>query len=64
MGMQLQSCAACSPVSCLLGALSLAVVLVCCTCSFISRESSPLLWASTYQAGEHVGDSSKLQEVS
>lgn len=32
--------------------------------SFISCESSPLLWASTYQAGEHVGDSSKLQESS
>jgi hypothetical protein len=33
-------------------------------CSFISRESSPLLWASTYQAGEHVGSSAKAQEVS
>lgn len=43
---------------------SVAVLPFCGTCSFISRESSPLLWASTYQAGEHVGDSSKLQEVS
>lgn len=35
----------------------------CLGCSFISRESSPLLWASTYQAGEHVGNTGKLQEV-
>lgn len=27
------------------------------------REQAPLLWASTYQAGEHVGSSGKTQEV-
>lgn len=26
--------------------------------SFIDRDASPLLWASTYQAGEHVGERS------
>lgn len=31
--------------------------------SFITCESLPLLWASTYQAGEYVGSSAKAQEV-
>lgn len=37
----------------------------CCLflCSFISKDSSPLLWASTYQAGEHLGSSGNGHEV-
>lgn len=32
-------------------------------CSFISKEQAPLLWASTYQAGEQLGDSDKAKKV-
>jgi 2-phosphoglycerate kinase len=39
------------------------LLLAAYVCSFISKEQAPLLWASTYQAGEQLGDSQKAKKV-